>query len=366
MNEPALNLKSSLPQWLDTLLAEGCSRDVFLREVSALCAVTPESPWETLALVDQYYRRGKLSTELFLAAKTRIERRVLGFQDAVVFLDRAVPAIAPAQAAAEPAALSTLVPEQEPGQVTNAPVDPELRVLRAELARTRKQAAVYRERLEALEWRRGAAAYLLGGPPASAPPVTDPAPRPDSDAKPWWLNSSLPLSKRQIASVALLAGALVLLPAMHGLSRPSKSVRAPVPVPAAQVANAPPPKPRLPGELQLADDRSVVYAGEAAATLTIRRRGGTSGKVGLEWWTAGLGARAGQDYVARGHQTLTMPDGQDSAQLQVPILPNPNRRHTEMFAVYIGKPRGGASLGAADQATVFILPPENTKRARTR
>jgi len=337
MNEPALNLKSTVPQRLDLLLAEGCSRDAFLREVSALCAATPEAPWETLALLDQYYRRGKLSTELFLAAKTRIERRVLGVQDSVVYLER-TGAPAPAAALAVPAEAAPAAAAAVPAEpAAPAVADRELRLLRAQLGRARKQSALYLERLAVSEWRRSTHGDLLAAVPAVAPLPRRPA-------------------ALTTLAAALLA-ALVLWPVLHARTRPAAiapAVAAPArPRPVA----ATPVEPRRPGALQLTDERVLVYPGDTAATATVTRDGGSSGDVSVQWWTAGLGARAGRDYVARGRQVLLIPDGQHRAQLRVPILRNPDRRHTEMFALFIGRPGGGATLGHTDRATVFILPP---------
>ena len=53
----------------------------FVEELFVLCDASPESAWEILALIDQYYRRGKLSADLFRTIKNRIEQHVLGVPD---------------------------------------------------------------------------------------------------------------------------------------------------------------------------------------------------------------------------------------------------------------------------------------------
>ncbi len=37
----------------------------FYKELFVLCDATPDSAWDVLSLIDQYYRRGQLSADLF-------------------------------------------------------------------------------------------------------------------------------------------------------------------------------------------------------------------------------------------------------------------------------------------------------------
>ena len=55
----------SVTDWLDALAAEECDRAVMLRGVADVIAANREEGWELLALVDQYYRRKKISAEDF-------------------------------------------------------------------------------------------------------------------------------------------------------------------------------------------------------------------------------------------------------------------------------------------------------------
>ncbi len=50
------------------------------RDVLALCVSAPSAHWEVLGLLDQYYRRGRITQERFNALRQRIERRALGVQ----------------------------------------------------------------------------------------------------------------------------------------------------------------------------------------------------------------------------------------------------------------------------------------------
>lgn len=70
-----------LQQRLDAFVSGECSLGVFLEELFGLCDARPESAWEVLSLIDQYYRREKLSADLFRTIKNRIEQRVLGVPD---------------------------------------------------------------------------------------------------------------------------------------------------------------------------------------------------------------------------------------------------------------------------------------------
>jgi hypothetical protein len=114
-----------------------------------------------------------------------------------------------------------------------------------------------------------------------------------------------------------------------------------------------------PGQLSLSADRYVVFPGHASAEIQVHRAGGVSGDVSFVWWTQPSGgARPGRDYVPRTAKIAHLLDGEDTLHLSVPILPNPSRKHTELFYVVIGKPSDGASLGSLRRATVFIMRPD--------
>lgn len=76
--------------WLDELVAGNCSQDEFLYEVHAMEAHLPQVVWEVLALLDQYYRRRKITLRDFMFMKTLLQRSSLGFVD-----DAAVPVLSP-------------------------------------------------------------------------------------------------------------------------------------------------------------------------------------------------------------------------------------------------------------------------------
>jgi hypothetical protein len=65
-------------QWLDALSIGSCDEATFLRAVQDLIRKAPDTGWDLLSLLDQYYRRGKLSLELFRTLKSQLESQLLG------------------------------------------------------------------------------------------------------------------------------------------------------------------------------------------------------------------------------------------------------------------------------------------------
>src|SRR5580658_8196391 len=68
----------NLQQRLDAFVRGECNPNPFVKELFVLCDTRPDSAWDVLSLIDQYYRRGNLSADLFQTLKYRIERHVLG------------------------------------------------------------------------------------------------------------------------------------------------------------------------------------------------------------------------------------------------------------------------------------------------
>lgn len=64
--------------WVDALSANGCDQDGFVAGVGTLLSANPDAAWDVLALLDQYFRRGKLQALTFQAVKTRVARMALG------------------------------------------------------------------------------------------------------------------------------------------------------------------------------------------------------------------------------------------------------------------------------------------------
>ena len=89
---------NTVNEWLDALSSGACDQPTFLRGVGALLHRAPDAGWELLALVDQYYRRNKISAETFGQVKAHLQNLLMGKGrggDVSIPLSRA-PASAPA------------------------------------------------------------------------------------------------------------------------------------------------------------------------------------------------------------------------------------------------------------------------------
>ena len=63
--------------WLDALARGSCDEEGFLRAIQMLTRRSPEAAWDSLALLDQYYRRGKIRAEVFKRVKSRLGAQLL-------------------------------------------------------------------------------------------------------------------------------------------------------------------------------------------------------------------------------------------------------------------------------------------------
>ena len=73
-------MNADLPQKFEDY-ARGATRiGVLERDLLTLCRETPASTWDVLALLDQFYRRGKMSGERCRSLRQKIERQALGLE----------------------------------------------------------------------------------------------------------------------------------------------------------------------------------------------------------------------------------------------------------------------------------------------
>jgi hypothetical protein len=342
-----------------------------MQELCVLCDATPDYAWDVLALIDQYYRRGKLSADLFQAIRYRIERHVLGVRDFDPIGELSDAPIATETAPGEVCDAAVRTPER---QASPRELDSDLQALqierlnacakvqryrkrlaivvdfgqrtRSELADTRReldvwrrQATDYLERLTSNEWRRVAPEQINGDSTATC------ASR--NRTRSWRPGRST--QAIALASVLLIFGAS---PALQDLPSHRQAAKTALPTAAAVI-----PQISNPGQISLSANRYVVYPSHGNADIQIHRTDGDAGDVSFVWWTQGSGARPGRDYASRTPKMVLVPDGVETLHLSVPILANPARKHTELFYVIIGKPGGGASLGSIRRATVFIMRP---------
>jgi hypothetical protein len=361
-----------LQQRLDAFVGGECNLDVFVQELAVLCEAKPDSAWDVLALIDQYYRRGKLSADVFRTIKSRIERHVLGVPDSESVrelsdghlatesrMDAAGGDVAAVVATPERAAS----PAEPPSEVRAPRIEPPnahgaahrgrkrlahlgrrthsaLANTRRKLADWRLQARVYGERLTSIEWRRFLRGHINGEftrPSVAAVVLAVVLLGIESSRAP----QDLPIQRDRVAVISRATAAVAVPP----------------------IAD--------PGEISLSADQYVVSPGQGRAEIEVHRTGGVKGDVSFVWWTQrSLGARPARDYVSRTPTTALLLDGVDTLHLSVPILANPARKHTEFFYVEIGQPGGGASLGSIRRAAVFIMRPDHgtvlPQRADTR
>ncbi|MFO1502410.1 MAG: hypothetical protein U1F39_01185 [Steroidobacteraceae bacterium] len=349
MNEPLPVIRSAgaLTLRLEELLKGGDGGEQFLQDVARLSAGPADAPWEVLAVVDQLYRRGKLSADLFRAARVDIERRALSAYNV------GAPNRAAGQSATAPRSSSEVKPLRPLASTPPAVRERrgaqrralELEQLREELEQVRREAAQYTQRLQQLEARAAALAN-----PGVREPMEDTAPA----ARPA-RTQALPPSVRSLWAwcLALLVGGLGVLAYLFRVD--------PLPPPpvAAVVPPAPPPAPEppRPGVLTLEAPRYMIAAGERQALVTVQRLEGSDGEVTVQWRLGAGSARRGRDFAGATRGRLTLPAGVAQAQIAIPLLRNPERRHIEYLDLRLQSADGGARLGEVQHATLFLMPP---------
>ena len=97
-------------EWLDTFSTGGCDSETLLRGAGELLQRTPDAGWDLLALVDQYYRRGKISAESFGVLKSHLQGMLVG-RGQRNFSSPGVPATSSVRPVARPSADTRALPE---------------------------------------------------------------------------------------------------------------------------------------------------------------------------------------------------------------------------------------------------------------
>src|SRR5687767_14985841 len=67
-----------LSAWLDDYIAGRCDRAKMHESFLEVCRSNPEAPWDALALLDQYQRRGRVDIALARSLKAEIAQLVFG------------------------------------------------------------------------------------------------------------------------------------------------------------------------------------------------------------------------------------------------------------------------------------------------
>jgi serine/threonine protein kinase len=64
--------------WLDALSSGACDEGAFLRAVQKLTSLSPDAGWDTLSLLDQYYRLGKIQAPVFNSLRASLGTQLVG------------------------------------------------------------------------------------------------------------------------------------------------------------------------------------------------------------------------------------------------------------------------------------------------
>ncbi len=76
--DEADNARGDLATWLDNYTAGRCDRGQMQASFLEICRSNPEAPWDALALLDQYQRRGRIDATLARSLKSDIAQLVFG------------------------------------------------------------------------------------------------------------------------------------------------------------------------------------------------------------------------------------------------------------------------------------------------
>jgi eukaryotic-like serine/threonine-protein kinase len=75
---PDMAEEGTIKSWLDALASGSCDAPAFLRAMQGRFSADPDGTWEVLSQLDQYYRRGRIETDVFKRIKTALAESVLG------------------------------------------------------------------------------------------------------------------------------------------------------------------------------------------------------------------------------------------------------------------------------------------------
>jgi hypothetical protein len=76
--EEGENARAVLASWLDDYSSGRCERDDMQESFLSVCRSNADAPWDALALLDQYQRRGRIDVGLARSLKTDIAQMVFG------------------------------------------------------------------------------------------------------------------------------------------------------------------------------------------------------------------------------------------------------------------------------------------------
>jgi serine/threonine protein kinase len=106
-------------------------------------------------------------------------------------------------------------------------------------------------------------------------------------------------------------------------------------------------------KITLSADTYQVRMDQRFAEVIVRRSNGASGSTSFVWWTEVGSAKPGRDFVGQNRTMQLFPKGSSVARLFVRIVPNPNRKPTDVFYVVVGAPSPGYTLGSVTRAAIL-------------
>lgn len=138
-------------------------------------------------------------------------------------------------------------------------------------------------------------------------------------------------------------------PVMPEQSAPAVTEPAPTEAP----AEPEPVLPQGPGELSFSRSAYDTQEGRAVVIAEVRRLNGTTGAATIYWRTVEESARGNEDFASSDWSALTLEDGQESAQIFVPLIDDGFREGIESFYIELRDPQG-AALGQPARARIRI------------
>jgi hypothetical protein len=125
------------------------------------------------------------------------------------------------------------------------------------------------------------------------------------------------------------------------------------PVAAEAPAELEPRPPLGPGELSFSRSAYDTQEGRAVVIAEVQRLNGTTGAATIYWRTVADSARGDEDFASSDWSALILEDGQESAQIFVPLVDDGFREGIESFYIELRDPQG-AALGQPARARIRI------------
>jgi hypothetical protein len=177
--------------------------------------------------------------------------------------------------------------------------------------------------------------------PRATPPAAPTAPTP------------VPAAARSAPVSAASTAASNSTPILAAAARPagSASTATPGTPPAASAT----PFTGTKAHLELATDTVEVSPTDSVAHLIVRRTHSSHGEVSFKWWTESGTALPGRDFTAVPVHVETIENGQNAANLSIPVVANPARQVPRNFYVVIDQSSDNATVGPRTLTMVSLV-----------